>query len=151
MSTLNKEWTKNLDDANDSGNFSVRGYISLIQKDSVTDMHGLAVHAKEKLLFAQDLYLENSAVSNLCFLLTLLHLVPYFFLLYWWPSSSLCTICDAISSKTDELSINQPANMLVFGDFSVHHKDWLTFLGGTDRPGELSHNFFYLKLLYSHG
>ena len=32
--------------------------------------------------------------------------------------------------------------MLVFGDFSVHHKDWLTFLGGTDRPGEFSHNFF---------
>ena len=99
LSTLNKEWIKYLDDANDSGNFCVRGYISLIQKDSVTDMHGLAVHVKEKLLFARDLYLENSAVSNLCFLLTWLHLVPYFFLLYWWPSSSLCTICDAISSN----------------------------------------------------
>ena len=26
--------------------------------------------------------------------------------------------------------------MLVFGDFNVHHKDWLTNSGGTDRPGE---------------
>ena len=31
--------------------------------------------------------------------------------------------------------------MFVFGDFNVHHKDWLTYSGGTDRPGELSYNF----------
>ena len=27
------------------------------------------------------------------------------------------------------------------GDFNVHHKDWLTYSGGTDRPGELCYNF----------
>ena len=32
-------------------------------------------------------------------------------------------------------------NMLVFGDFDIHHKDWLTYSGGTDRPGELCYNF----------
>ena len=26
-------------------------------------------------------------------------------------------------------------------DFNVHHKDWLTYSGGTDRPGELCYNF----------
>ena len=31
--------------------------------------------------------------------------------------------------------------MFVFGDFNVHHKDWLTYFGGTDRPGELCYNF----------
>ena len=31
--------------------------------------------------------------------------------------------------------------MFVFGDFSVHHKDWLTYSGGTGRPGELCYNF----------
>ena len=36
----------NLDDSIDSGNFSVRGYLLLIQKDSVTHMHGLAVYGK---------------------------------------------------------------------------------------------------------
>ena len=32
-------------------------------------------------------------------------------------------------------------DMLVFRDFNVHHKDWLTYSGGTDRPGELCYNF----------
>ena len=27
--------------------------------------------------------------------------------------------------------------MFLFGDFNVHHKDWLTYSGGTDKPGEL--------------
>ena len=31
--------------------------------------------------------------------------------------------------------------MFVFGDFNVHHKDWLTYSGETDRPGELSYSF----------
>ena len=31
--------------------------------------------------------------------------------------------------------------MFVFGDFKVHHKDWLIFSGGTDRPGDLCYNF----------
>ena len=31
--------------------------------------------------------------------------------------------------------------MFVFGDFNVHLKDWLSYSGGTDRPGELCYNF----------
>ena len=51
----------NLDDSIDSDNFSVRGYLPLIQKDSITHMHGLAVYVKEGLPFAWDVSLENSA------------------------------------------------------------------------------------------
>ena len=29
----------------------------------------------------------------------------------------------------------------VFGDFNAHPKDWLTYSGGSDRPGELCYNF----------
>ena len=29
----------------------------------------------------------------------------------------------------------------VLGDFNVHHKDWLTYFGRTDRLGELYYNF----------
>ena len=57
----------NLDNSIDSGNFSVRGYLPLIRKDSGTHMHGLAVYVKEGLSFAQDLSLENSADCYLCF------------------------------------------------------------------------------------
>ena len=30
--------------------------------------------------------------------------------------------------------------MFVFGDFNVHHKDWLTYSSGTDGPGERCNN-----------
>ena len=51
-------------------------------------------------------------------------------------------VFDSISSNIDEvLSINLSANVFVFGDFNVHHKDWLTYSGGTDQPGELCYNF----------
>ena len=101
-------------------------------------MHGLAVYVKEGFPFARDLSLENSADSYLCFRLALLHSVSYFFFLYRSPSSALCTVFDSISSNIDEvLSINPSANVFVFGDFNVHHKDWLTYSGGTDTLGEL--------------
>ena len=57
----------NLDDSVDSGNFSVRGYLPVIRKDSSTHMHGLAVHVKEGLPFKRDFSLENSVDSYLCF------------------------------------------------------------------------------------
>ena len=72
----------NLNDSIDSGNFSVRGYLPLIRKDSSTHMHSLAVYVKEELPFAHDLSPENSADSYLCFRLASLHSVPPFFFLY---------------------------------------------------------------------
>ena len=86
--------------------------------------------------------LENSEDSYLCFRLALLHSVSYFFFLYRSPSSSLCTVFDSILSNIDEVFlINPSANVFVFGDFNVYHKDWLTYSGGTDRSGEVCHNF----------
>ena len=68
--------------------------------------------------------------------------MSYFFFLYRSPTSALCTVFDSISSNIDEvLLINTSANIFVFRDFNVHHKDWLTYSGGTDRPGELCYNF----------
>ena len=120
----------------------MRGYLPLIQKDSSTHMHGLAVCVKEGLPFAQDLFLENSTDSYLCFRFALVHSVSYFFFLYRSPSSSLCMVFDFISSNIDKvLSISPSANVFVFGDFNVHDKDWLTYSGGTDRPGEVCYNF----------
>ena len=63
----------------DCGNFSVKGYLPLVQKNSVTHVHGLAVYMKERLPFAEDLSLENSADSYLCFQLALLHSVSFLF------------------------------------------------------------------------
>ena len=56
---------------------------------------------------------------------------------------SLCTVFDSISSNIDDevLLINPSTNVFVFGDFNVHHKDWLTYSVGNDQPGELCYNF----------
>ena len=109
----------NLDHSTDSGNFSVRGYLPLIRKDSITHLHGLTVYVKEEVLFARDLSPENSADSYLCSPLALLQSVTYFFFHFRSPSLALCTVFDFISSNIDELlSINPSANVFVFEDFS---------------------------------
>ena len=131
----------NLDDSINSGNFCERSYLSLIQKDSGTHMYGLAVYVKEGLPFTQDLSLENSAGSYLCFRLAFLHSVSYFFFLYRSPSLFLCMVFDSISSN-----INPFANMFVFGDFSIHHKNWLTYSCGNDRSDGLCYNISQVTL-----
>ena len=47
-------WETNLDDSTVSGNFSVKGYLPLIRKDSTVHMHGLAAYVKEGVPFAWD-------------------------------------------------------------------------------------------------
>ena len=85
----------NLDDSIDSGNFSVRSYLPLIWKDSVTHIHDLVVYVKVELSFAENLSLENIVDSYLSFWQALLHSVPYFSLPYQSTSSSLRKVFDA--------------------------------------------------------
>ena len=62
-----------------------------------------AVYIKEGLPFPQDLSLENSADSYLCFRLALFHPVSDFIFLYQSPSSSVSTAFYPISSNIDEV------------------------------------------------
>ena len=51
-------------------------------------------------------------------------------------------VLDSISSNIDEvLSVNPSGNVFAFQDFNVHHKNWPSYSGGTDRLGELCYNF----------
>ena len=55
-------------------------------------------------------------------------------------------VFDSISSKTDKVfSINPSANVLVFRDINIRHKDCLTYSGGTERTDELCYNLNNLK------
>ena len=47
----------------------------------------------------------------------------------------------SFSSKIDEVFSISPSAEFVFGNFNVHHKDWLTYSGGNDRSDELCYNF----------
>ena len=106
-------------------------------------MHDLAIYVTPRLAFVRELSLDNSKDSYLCFWLVLPHLVSYFLFLFGSPFSSLCKDFDAISSKTNEVSsINSSANVFGFGNFDIHYKDWSSCFGGTDRPGELYHDYF---------
>ena len=109
--------------------------LEVIRKDSSIHMHGLVVYVKKGLPFAWDLSLENFCrFSNSGF--TSLSISLFF--LYQSPCLSLCKVFDSISSNIDEiLSINSSANVIIFGAFNIHHKDWLTYFGETDRSGKL--------------
>ena len=131
----------NMDDWIDFGNFSVRSYLPLTRTYSIIHMHGIAVYVKEGLPFVWDLSLENCGFWIMfwtCFIsLTVIQLVSYFLFLYRSSSSLLSTVFDSISSNIYEiLLINPSANVFVFGDFNVHHKDWLTC------SGELFYNVY---------
>ena len=111
-----------MDDSIDSGNFSVMAYLHLIRKDYVTYLHDLAVYVKEGLAFARGLSSEKSTDSYICFRLALLHSVSCFFFRHRSPSSSICTVFDAIQSNIDEfLSINPSANVFFLEEVNVHH------------------------------
>ena len=54
-------------------------------------------------------------------------------------------VFDSISCNIDEfLLINSSVNMFVFGDFTIHHKDWLTY---TDRPTKFWYQITLLSWL----
>ena len=79
----------NLYDSIDSGNFSVRGFLPLIRKDSTTHMHGAAVYVRKGIPFAGALSLETARIllmfSTAFILLSVLLLFPLsitFFCLY---------------------------------------------------------------------
>ena len=112
-------------------NFSVRGYLPLIRRDSVTHMHGLAVCVRNERSFAQDLSLEQPQ-NSLIYIFNWPHFIQHL-----TSVSSLCTAFEPKSSITDEvLSINPSANVFVFGDFKAQQEDWITYFDGNDRLGK---------------
>ena len=125
----------NLDDSTDSGNFSVRGYLPLISNDSSTRAWSRSL-CKRRTSFARDWSLENSADSYLCFN----------WLYFTQCLTSFSSIDHLILSNIDKvLLINPSANVFVFGDFNINHKEWLPCSGGIDRSGELCYQTTLLR------
>ena len=57
-------------------------------------------------------------------------------------------VFDSILSNIDEvLLVNLYTNMFAFEEFNVHHKDWLTFSGGSDSLDELYYSLSQITLL----
>ena len=120
----------------------VPGYLPLIRLDSTIHMHGLGVFVKDNLPFARVPLLELEGESFMCFRLSLIHSTSFIFFLYRSPSSTSCSVLEAISNSIDKALSQYPsANFFVFGDFNVHNSDWLKFSYGYDIPGQYCYNF----------
>ena len=124
----------NLNDSLDF-NFSVRGCLRLIWMDSVNHMHSLAVYVKEVLSFAWDLPLKMWIVVYVSDWIYFIQC--YIFPLCWSPSYLSTIFYGILLNMGEVLLINPSANVFVFWDFNIHHKELLTYSGGNDRPSKL--------------
>ena len=132
----------NLNPSISSKNLNVAGYLPLVREDSPTHMHGLGVYVRDNLPLARICTLEDPNESFMCFRLSLLHSTSYLFFLYRSPSSQSCSVIDAVSRRIDDaLSLHPNADILVFGDFNVHHQEWLVYSNGIDFSGAEAYNF----------
>ena len=120
----------NLDDSINSGNFSVRGYLPLIWKDSSTHMHSASL-CEGRTCFCMGLISRKLCSFLLIFSTGFTSLSVLLLFLYRSPALSFCTVFDS--------NVLIPsANVFVFGGFNVLHKDWHIYSGGADWPGDLT-------------
>ena len=78
----------------------MRGYLPLIQEDSVAGIYGLAVYERERIRSICYIFPMKTEDSYSCFQLALLHSAPYSFFHNQSPISSLSTNFDAITPNT---------------------------------------------------
>ena len=68
------------------------------------------------------------------------HSAYCFFLVYQLPAS----VFEAISVTRSVTRSSQPYLLTMYvsqGNFTVHHNEWLTYSGRTDKPGKRHYNF----------
>ena len=132
----------NLNPSISSSDFSVPGYLPLNRKDSSIHMHGLGIFVRDTLPISRELNLESSDESYICLRQSLLQSTSYLFFVYRSPSSQSCSVIDSISENIDKALLAHPsANIFVFGDFNIHHSEWLPFSHTTSSSGINTYNF----------
>ena len=119
------------------------GYLPVekYRKDSSINMHGLIIYVRDNLPITRDESLE--CPGSMCLRLSLLHSTSYLFFLYRSPKSQDCSVVNSVSTAIDTALTRQPsANIFVFGDFNVHHEEWLApYSYNTDDSGIQTYNF----------
>lgn len=102
----------------------------------------VCVFAKDTLPLGREITLEDVTHEYMCFRLALLHSTIYLYFLYRSPLSQNSAIFGAIFNSIDlALSRHPTAEIMVFGDFNVHHKEWLVHSHSTDTSGVSAFNF----------
>ena len=102
-------------------------------------MHGLAVYVNEGLPFAQTYHQKTLQIYTYVFdLIYLTQCLTYFSSI----DNLLCLYAQflILFHLTQALSVSPSANVFVFGDLNIDHKEWPIYSGGNDRPCELCYN-----------
>ena len=132
-----------LDESISDREFDVPGFSTLVTKHDHLNrhMHGLGVYIKDGLPCARDTSHEDLNSPFMCFRMALLHSTTYLFFLYR-PQNEGSSVLNSIAEQIDNILIHHPsANICVFGDFNVHHVQWLVHSNHTDNVGVECYNF----------
>ena len=142
----------NLHSSIPSNHFNMPGYLPLCRKDSDRHMHGLGVYICNTLPLTRETKLESDDQAFMCFRLNMQHNISYLYFLYRSPSTQDCTLINKVSDSIDiALSLDTSAQVHVFGDFNVHHNNWLGFSNYTDVAQHIAslYPIPYLRRLHS--
>ena len=132
-----------LDESISDREFDVPGFSTPATKHDHLNrhMHGLGVYIKDGLPCARDTSHEDLNSPFMCFRMALLHSTTYLFFLYR-PQNEGSSVLNSIAEQIDNILIHHPsANICVFGDFNVHHVQWLVHSNHTDNVGVECYNF----------
>ena len=129
----------------------MRSCVPLIQKDSSTYLHGIAIYVKEELPFAQDWSLENSADSYLCFRFVLLHSAGQILDLYCIWLSNAAPFCKNYAKlyfdpKRFEMGLNGVV-VEFLGPFFHKNVPFLTIIEWS--PKFLEYDLLIILLIFS--
>ena len=128
-----------LDSSVPSSEFTPDGYI--LHRLDRAPSHGLALFAKKSLPLRRLTQAEDTRHEYLAFIAPLPRITLLMFFLYRSPSTD-CEMINVISDKLDYLLQQYPsAEVAVFGDFNVHHVDWLIHSRTTDVSGQAVYDF----------
>ena len=128
-----------LDSSVPSSEFTPDGYT--LHRVDKAPSHGLALFAKTSLPLRRLTEFEDSRHEYLTFIAPFRGITFILFFLYRSPSTD-CEVINVISDKLDCLLQRYPsAEVAVFGDFNVHHVDWLVHSRTTDVSGQAAYDF----------
>ena len=112
----------------------------LVHRLDSAPSHGLIVYSHESLAITRLHSLESTS-QYMAFRVCLPRSTHVLFFVYRSPASNSDIFATLSDSIDEALHMFPSATISVFGDFNVHHKDWLVHSRSTDSVGVAAFNF----------
>ena len=110
-------------------------------RDDKPPHHGLCLYLHSSLTAQHCSQYENPQYQYICLRFILHSNSKIIFFIYRSPSAN-SDIFSVISDKIDSALLAYPnSEIVVAGDFNIHHEQWLTHSSSTDTAGQAAFNF----------